>query len=289
MKTTIKFIMLLALSVTTLTSCFIEDVLVETTEPSAANDDGANLAGFATVSRTLGGIASGAEYVFDLKLDVAGPTSMDLTGDVTVTIGVDPSSTAIEGTHFKFTTNSVTLSASNNFKGFFPITMLSEGIIAPLAVSPVLKLVVTNADGSGNVLGNAKPITLTLNYLCFSNLSGTYDAAMVYTGYDGAVSNISFTDTFTETGTGEYRTSEVGHWIGGLGIGTPGFTFYDVCNEITIPGQYLVDYYGNWVDDLGIRGAVNPDTGVITVNYSICYPQGTANCRYYAVTYTPSN
>jgi len=289
MKTTIKFIMLLALSVTTLTSCFIEDVLVETTEPSAANEDGANLASFAVASKTLGAIANGDEYVFDLKMELKGPTSKELTGDVTLTVGVDPSSSAIEGYHFKLATTTMTLSKSNNYLGFFPITMLSEGIVAPLAVAPVVKLVVTDASGTGNVLNNGKPIAITLNYLCFSNLSGTYDAEMVYTAYDGSTSNINYTDVITETGVGEYRTSRVGHWTAAALGYTPGFTFYDVCNEITIPGQNLVDAYGNWVDDLGVRGSVNPDTGVITVRYSICYPQGTDNCRYYDTKYTPKN
>jgi len=288
MKTTIKFIMLLALSVTTLTSCFLEDVLVETEEPSATNDDGANLASFTNTSRVIGGIANGDEYVFDLKMSVYGPTVPDLNGDVAITISVDPSSTAVEGTHFKLDVATMTLAQSNNYLGFFPLTLLSDGIDAPLAVSPVLKLIVSSASGADNVLGNGKPIILTLNYLCNSELAGGYSAEMVYTAYDGTTSNISFNDTFTETGTGEYRTAEVGHWIGGLGVGTPGFTFFDVCGVLTIPGQNLVETYGNWVDDLGVRGSADPDTGVITFNYSICYPQGDSNCRYYAVTFTPN-
>ncbi len=268
MKTTIKFIMLLALSVTTLTSCFLEDVLVETEEPSATNDDGANLASFTNTSRVIGGIANGDEYVFDLKMSVYGPTVTDLNGDVAITISVDPSSTAVEGTHFKLDVTAMTLAQSNNYLGFFPLTLLSDGIDAPLAVSPVLKLIVSNASGADNVLGSGKPITLTLNYLCNSELAGDYDAEMQYTTVGGDVSFYSFIDTFVETGTGEYRTTVDHHW-GSLGVGTPGYTFFDVCGVITIPGQNLADYYGNWVDDLGVRGFADPDTGVTSASLSV--------------------
>ncbi|MGA1225639.1 MAG: hypothetical protein ACO3VF_00010 [Tamlana sp.] len=264
------------------TSCLVDD-----TGTTAANDEGPNLASFTESSKTIGGIANGNEYEFDLSMSVIGPTVTDLTSDVTATIAVDPSSTAVEGTHFRLDSKTITLEKDQNFIGKLPITLLSEGIIAPLDTAPVLYLKVSSADG-GNIVGNGKLFKITLNYLCFSNLSGTYDAEMIYTAYDGSVSNITFTDTWTETGTGEYRTAEVGHWVSGqlAGVGTPGMTVLDVCNEIIINGQYLVDYYGNWVDDLGVHGTYDPDTGTISVDYSICYPAGADNCRYYTVVYT---
>jgi hypothetical protein len=107
---------------------------------------------------------------------------------------------------------------------------------------------------------------------------------MEYTAYDGTVSIINFSDYFTETDAGEYRTGEVGHWIGGLGVGTPGYTFYDVCNVITVPGQNLVDYYGNWVQGVEL-GSVDPATGVISIVYSITSSGWSSN---YNCTYTPA-
>ena len=286
MKTTIKFIMLLALSVTTLTSCFLEDVLVETEEPSATNDDGANLASFRNSSRLIGGIANGDEYNFDLRMELIGPTASEVKSDVTLNVGVAPASTAIEGTHFKFGSTNLTLNASNNHLGFFPITMLSEGIDAPLDVSPILYLVVTDANGD-NVLASGKPIKLTLNYLCFSNLSGTYDVNMHFVrASDGTDRFINGVDEIVETGTGVYRAQRVGHWEveGGPGAigGTSGFTFNDVCDAVTIPAQNLVELYSNIVEGVGVS-FVNPDTGVIYFEYTIC----ASDCREYFVTYTP--
>jgi hypothetical protein len=252
---TIKYILIFVLSFATVTSCLVED-----TEPSAKNDEGLNIAGFTDNNTTLGAIASGDTYDFDLKIEVKGPTYKEMTSDVVLTIEVDPTSTAIEGTHFEFATKTATLKASNNYLGYIGITMLSEGIVAPLDVAPVLKLRVTDASSDANVINNGKLLTVNFNYLCFSNLSGVYDATAVYTAYSGAKSNLEWVDTISETGTGEYRTTEVGHWLGGLGVGTPGFTFYDICNSINIPGQNLVETYGNWVAG---AGSVDPDTGII--------------------------
>lgn len=265
-----------------MTSCLVED---ETR--SDLNDQGPLLAGFADARQTIGGIASGDEYEFELEMAVKGPAIEEYQEDVTLTVAADPSSTAIEGTHYRFDSKSITLTRGQNYLDVLPITLLSEGIMAPLDESPVLILNVSDAEGT-NVVNNGKPLTITFNYLCFSDLAGTYDAVMLYTAYDGSQSTVEFTDTWTETGVGEYRTSEVGHWVSGqlAGVGTPGMTISDVCNEIIIDGQYLVDYYGNWVDDLGTHGTYNPDAGTITVDYSICFPAGADNCRYYSVVYT---
>lgn len=275
----IYILLLIIFGVASLPSCLVDD--------GAPTDDygqAPNLAGFEKSSMTMGGVANGDTYDFEILCKVFGPTSMDVSSDITMTVEPDPSSTAIEGLHFEFPSNSITLKASDNLLGRLTITMLSEGIEAPLDEAPVLVLNVSTASGDGTVIPSGKQIAITLNYLCFSDLVGSYSATMIKTDYDGSTSTIEFTDVFTQTGAGEYRTTEVGHWIGGLGVGTPGFTFYDVCNVITIPGQYLVDYYGNWVEGTQ-TGLVDKATNTMTVDYSICYPQGSDHCRYYSVTY----
>jgi hypothetical protein len=200
-----------------------------------------------------------------------------------VSVEADPSSTAIEGVHYEFATNSITLTNANNYLGELPITMLSEGIAAPLDVSPILNLRVTNAATGENVVGSGKLLPITFNYLCFSDLSGDYDMVLNYVREStGTNAFYTFVDTFVETGTGEYRTT-IDHAWGNLGVGTPGFTFFDVCNAITIPAQYLADYYSNEVK--GVFGAsfVDPVTGIIYMEYTIC----ASDCREYFVTWTP--
>jgi len=279
MKTmkTIKYALVLMMTFTTLISC------VEDNDLTKLNDDGPNLGGFSKTAMTLGGIANGDEYMFDIQMEVKGPTYASISGDVLVSIDVDPTSTAIEGTHFQFDSKSILLRKDNNFLGLLPITMLSQGIAAPLDMSPILKLKVTNADGE-NVLGNGKLLTITLNYLCFSNLARTYNVDLHFVrALTGDDVWYNFNDTFTETGTGEYRTENVGHWTPAQLGGTPGFTFFDVCNVVTIPSQNLVDLYSNLVEGVSGASSVDPVTGVIYMEYTIC----ATDCREYFVTYTP--
>ncbi len=243
------------------------------------NDDGFNVSGFSSSKGTVAGIADGSEYAFEFKVNVSGPTSKNLTNDVTVTFGATDASTAIEGTHYRIDTKTITLTKANNYLGKITVTMLTDGIVAPLDESPILYLKATETTGDAKVTSGGKPIEIIMNYACYSNLAGTYNCTMLR---DGA-NPVEYVDVITETGVGEYRTSEVGHWIGGLGVGTPGYTFYDVCNVISVPGQNLVEYYGNWVE--GVEpGTVDPETGVIHIVYSI---SSTGWSSEYDCTYVP--
>ncbi len=278
---TIKYILIFVFCFASFTSCIVDD-----TEPSAGNGEGPNLGGFNDSSLNLGGVADGNSYDFGLKMEVKGPTYKQMTSDVVLTVAVDPKSTAIEGTHFKFNSKTITLSASNNYLGLLPITMLSQGIVAPLAKAPVLVLKVLSATSTDNVVNNGKNLTINFNYLCFSNLAKTYNVRMRYVRAASGIDQIlTFQDTFTRTGAGEYRTGLIGHWTAADLGGTPGFTFIDVCNEITIPQQNLVDLYSNLVEGVSGTSSVNPATGVITMQYTVTG----GNLREYFVTYTPVN
>jgi hypothetical protein len=278
---TIKYILVYMLFFASLTSCIVDDK-----EPSAANGQGPNLGGFNDASLNLGGVADGNSYDFNLEMEVKGPTYKQMTSDVVLTVAVDPSSTAIEGTHFRFNSKTITLSASNNYLGLLPITMLSQGIVAPLAQAPVLVLKVLSATSSDNVINNGKNLKINFNYLCFSNLAKTYDVSLRYVrAASGIDQTLTFQDTFIRTGAGEYRTGLVGHWAAADLGGTSGFTFIDICNVITIPQQNLVDLYSNLVEGVSEKCSVNPATGVITMEYTITG----GNLRQYFVTYTPVN
>jgi hypothetical protein len=144
-----------------------------------------------------------------------------------------------------------------------------------------LVLKVTQVTGDPMVLNSGKPISITMNYACPSFLEGTYDVTTEYTGYDGSVTILEWTETITNTGIGEYRTERVGHWTQAALGGTPGFTFTDVCGQISVPGQNLVDLYSNWVEGTDF-GSVDEVTGNLYIEYSVCVPTG---CRYYKSTY----
>ena len=77
---------------------------------------------------------------------------------------------------------------------------------------PVLVLKAVSATGDPNVTNNGKPINITLNYGCFSDLAGEYDVHTVITRtISGAISQYDWTETITQTGVGEYRTTVVAY------------------------------------------------------------------------------
>jgi hypothetical protein len=276
---TLKYILILVLSLGAFNSCLVDD-----TTRYDLNDDGPNLAGFTDTKTAFSFVSDGNEYVFTVRMNLIGPTSMDVTDDIVVTIGADASSTAIEGTHFRIDQPTITLKKSDNYLGLIPITILTEGIVAPLDETPMLYLKVVSATGAENVLNNGKKLEITLNYGCFSNLAGTYTMDMEYTGTTGTVTNITRTDeVITQIGVGTYRTTYVGHWTpAALAPGTPGFTFTDVCNVISVDEQNLADYWANIVEGTAL-GSVDPETGDLYIEYSVCY--GGA-CRLYKCWYT---
>lgn len=278
MKTIIKITFLFLISLS-LTSCLVDD-----TDPTGEFDQGVNVVGFVGSTMNLSGVANGNEYESEIGFEVKGPTSGDYSAAVNATISVDPASTAVEGTHYRLDSSSITLEADGNYTGSLPITLLTEGLVAPMAESPILILEVTSADGETNLLPNGVKLTITLNYLCFSNLAGSYDVAMRYVrSASGIDANYVFTDVVTETADGEYRTGTVGAWTAAQLGGTPGMTFNDVCNDISVPYQNLVDLYSNIVEGVAGNSFVNPDTGAIYFEYTIC----ATDCREYFVTYTP--
>lgn len=275
----IKYLMLLFLGLTVVTACF------DDSESFDLNAEGPNLAGFTNARENVSNIADGSEYPFTVKMKVAGPTVTELSSDINVTFEATAASTAIAGVHYKIVNPSATLKKADNYLGFANVVMLTAGIDAPLAgPSPVLVLQAKTTSGDGKVIASGKPVSITLNYACDSKLAGTYKETTQYFRGGALVSNVSRTVTFTKTGIGQFRTSDVGHWTQAALGGTPGFTFYDVCGVITIPKQNLVDLYSNIVEGVPGKSFVDPVTGNITMQYTIVVPPATSD-REYFVTY----
>lgn len=269
----ITYILLLVLGVTYLNSCTVEDRDVDQI------GDSPNIAVFEATKQSVTQIADGSTYTVQVKVKLQGPSLAGLSGDVTVNVAADESSTAVAGTHYALVNESVVLKKDNNYLALLEFTMLTDGIETPLASSPILVLKVTGASGASNVINSGKTIPVTLNYACPSDLEGWYAATMIRDG--GAP--VTYDDYFTKTGVGTYRTTEVGHWIGGLGVGVPGYTFMDVCSVISVPQQDLVENYSNQVQSTA-PGSVDPETGVIHIIYSISSSGWTSE---YDCTYVP--
>ncbi|MDN4165934.1 hypothetical protein QWY31_10500 [Cytophagales bacterium LB-30] len=244
-------------------ACSESETLIDQIEGSP------NVAGFVDRSINISGIADGTEYTNQVPLWITGPSTDGLSGDYSLTIEVDPSSTAIEGTHFRIDNKSATLSAGKNLTDLFTIVMLTEGIETPLETAPVLKLMVSAVSGSGNVVASGAPLTVNMLYLCPSDLAAAYQVTIVRN--DGNV--YSYSDVIESTGPGQYRGVSVGHWAPGSIGGTPGFDFVDVCNVITVPEQNLVNLYSNLVYQGG-DSYVDPVTGNLHIEYYVSFAAG---------------
>ena len=284
----LKYFLMFVLSVTVITSC------IKNRNGYLLNGEGPNLVSFANLNKTISNVADGQEYPVELEIHLIGPTSMNVTGDITATIvSVTDSMTrndttvvpAVEGVNYRIDNPTITLTKANNYLGKFKFTMLTKGIHAPLAKSPLLYLKVATATGVKNLVGSGKPVKITMNYACYSNLGGKYNATLQYWRHGALVLTRKFTDTFTKTGVGKYRTSEVGHWTQAQLGGTPGFTFYDVCGKITIPEQNLVDLYSNLVKGIPGKSHVDEATGNIHMEYKIVVTGSPADDRTYIVDY----
>lgn len=271
---TLKYIFLLILVIGTFQSC-----LVENETRYDLNEDGPNLAGFELNRTLVSGISDGSEYTFPMRVKVVGPTVSQLTSDVTLTVAVDPSSTAIEGTHYRIDNPTVVLTAANNYLGLLNVTMLTEGIVTPLEESPVLKLNTADASGDPTIINNGKGLDITMNFACFSEFQGRY--SVTHTSSTGAT--FTTEEDIIKIGTEKYQTSSVGTW------GTPpfsvnGYVFDNACNVLSVPGgQLLANTYSNEVYGHKL-GSADPATGVLTIYYTIWFAAGD---REYTAVYTP--
>ena len=259
------------------------------------NATGLNFAGFESTTSALNFVSDGSEYIFTFRMKLTGPTSKEVKNPITVTVGVDQDAmdaiaaadptkiAAVAGENYRLDQTEIVLDPNNNFLNLFPVTVLTAsnaGITDPLDKTPVLVLKVTQVTGDPSVTNHGKSNVIDLNYGCDSNLDGSYTVDI---SINNGAATRHYTDEYiTKTGVGEYRTSYVGHWAPADLGGVPGFTFYDVCGNLTIPEQNLVDIYGNLVFGSS-TGSADPVTGVLKMSYEITFdnpPNNTYDCVY---------
>lgn len=182
---------------------------------------------------------------------------------ITMTIEVDPSSTAVQGVHYQLSNTSITLGA-NEFVTTFPVTVLT-GNIDP-SETPNLVLKIGSVTG-GEVSANYGDLTVAIRVICPSELAGSYSVFWEYlqTG-DGdggprqTFNNITLGGdpiVFTTVGTGAYNVSDMsfGLYPEGYGDAKPVGRINDNCNILT-GASSNVDQYG---DPFTISGEVLPD------------------------------
>lgn len=171
MKKQIKFLSI-ACTILFFMSCDLGDDPI-----SDLNDKGPNLLGFVNATLNASVVTDGEDKPYILPIQLAGPTASSFVGEFSATIEADPASTAIEGVHYTLSSNTVNISSSNNLIANLPLTIITEGIVPPLDVNPILILNITGASDESVVPnGRTKSIRINIEYLCFSDITGFYSA-----------------------------------------------------------------------------------------------------------------
>lgn len=155
--------------------------------------------------------------------------STDASAAITMTIAVDPASTAVNGVHYSLASNSVTIPAGE-FVANFPVTILT-GNIAPTE-TPQLKLVIASATGA-ELSPNYADLAINIRVVCPSAISVDTDV-WVATG-------VSRFGTFTADvkvsplGNGRYVISDISAGLyAAFGFSTTQEAIYsDNCNALT--------------------------------------------------------
>lgn len=229
---------------------------------------GPNFVGFSSSAVTLSAPANGDEYERTITVSIIGPTVENMTEPVTVNIGVDPSSTAVEGVHYRLETTSVTLTPENDYRATIPVTIITEDIFPPLDTNPVLVLNITETSNSGaNLVINDKTesVNVTLSYLCSSELevpftwtasgpqlSRTLSGSDALVRVEGSDTRYKFESGFFDFG--YYCLRYNGGEDPGCGDGAAGsLELDDTCGKLSYAGT---DQYGDsWViSDVVVNG-----------------------------------
>src|SRR5690606_1985890 len=172
---------------------------------------------------------------------------------VNVLIGIDTSSTAVQGVHYNIADMEVTIPANGSFVDL-PVDILTGNLDA--AESPDLVLNILDA-GDVKVSVNYRSVTLRIRVACPSDLSGTYSTVTV-----GTEGTVNYQVTITEIEPLTYRISDITGGVYSLNYGeddNPAI-FTDLCNEITVfdqPDQVFENGTFNGT------GRVNPDGTIV--------------------------
>lgn len=263
----IKFVkngLVLGLCALTLSSCLLDD---EKTDFG----NGPDFVAFSRASVTTPVESDGSDYNYDAVIRLIGPQSQSFTGEVTVTVGVDPQTTDAEaGVHYTLPSSStVVLNSANDYTAVYPITIHTEGVEAPIVKK--LGLYVTSIDSaSENIIisDTGKSSAVSISYICFADLTGTYAVTNSFcgSGSTGTIPPIAISKN--ADGGWDLETADGGllqYCTANTGLSNPG-SIIVVCGEV-LPSEDL-----NFCGSNGIGcitgGSWDADTGVLTLTHS---------------------
>ncbi|WP_339925888.1 DUF4843 domain-containing protein [uncultured Cyclobacterium sp.] len=117
-----------------------------------------------------------------------------------IELGVDPSSTAIAGVHYRLENTKVTIPANSSFVDV-PIEILTGNLASEELPDLILKII---DAGETKISTNYHQVTIEIRLSCPSDLAGTYTSVTV-----GSYGTINYQVTITELEPFTYRISDI--------------------------------------------------------------------------------
>jgi hypothetical protein len=191
MKTIYKIFTFVAL-LAVVSACFDDpgtDLLLDNVAVIEINE--ATTAGGLDVSKSYDRITDGKRIKDSIRVNLVGP---QLSTPITVNFAVDPSSTAVAGTHYALiTTSSVTIPANSSF-GFIYFEVIDDNVL-PGEIWK-LKINLTSSDANTTISSKYGVFTRSIRTLCAfkrSNFVGTFST--IEPGYSGSpYDNVAIVD-----------------------------------------------------------------------------------------------
>lgn len=265
-----KLILTLLLSSFVLNSCLVddEDQTLDAMSSTPYTIGFASSSANESLPEDIGPITKQYPVVIIGGKDGSSPTS-----DIEITYVVDQeASTATEGVEFDFveSTGKLTIPAGSDFVNF-PLIINTGNLDKNQPSSLVLNLTGTSSSGEKSVIASVRE-SITITFVGCNSSVDQFTYLVTTTVDAGGAVETNQLETITKLDVNTFRTATVGPFgpgarRGDIG-GTNGFTFTDVCGNIVIENQNLVDLYSNEVYG---SGTVDPETGNITFKYAITF------------------
>ena len=268
-----KKLMTLMIVAASLLSCTDDDIKVE-----QDLSKGPKVVGFATGVATVPYFSDQGTVLRKFPMNLIGNGNGQVSSsDIQVSYTVDPASTAVAGREYSMvdTTGKITIPAGTTF-GEFPLNV-NTGSFSPTAKTELILNLTTSSPGS--IVG-AQYSQLKIVFVgCLSQLAGNYNVSISSAGLTANRTD----EVVTLTATNTFRTRYVGRYSAAT-FNPQGYTFVDICGEISLPadqtlGGYSNSVYGIGAYGTGIDGIVTSSTR-FEVKHNIAFAAGDQTQNY---------
>lgn len=285
-----KKLLLLPIFLVTLFSCNSDDPL--------ATGPNQTIVGFSSDTYTQNFSTELETATLKVPINLIGYANEEYPSDVVVTYAIKDESTAVDGVEYTAPAVLTGTLESGSSADYIEIPVMPDTFDPENPKVLVLELL-SVTSGNSIIGANNKEVVVTLQGVCPSALQGLYATSTTRLSngvvYTFNPEKLAKTDIF---GT-EYTSEYVGpYYCPGQAPGSPntvnvgagsfaGYKFNEVCGKIRVSSQNLANTFSNLViqsEDQYNNSTVDPDTGIITVYYTITFAAGNRNFRS---VYTP--